>query len=375
MRSTTSRAARAALATTSAAALALVLASCGATNETDGSTGTDTGTGTGTADGDLADTLVGAGASSMQAAMQAWAVNFQTESGTTVNYDPVGSGSGRTQFLSGGVSFAGSDAYLTDEELTQAESRCVDGAVDLPVYVSPIAIAYNLPGVEDLQLSPAALAGIMAQEITTWDDPAIAETNEGVELPSTTITPVNRSDDSGTTENFTEYLDAVAPDAWTYGVVETWPIAGGEAAQGTSGVVQAITNGEGTIGYADASQVGDLSVAQVGVGGEFVGPTPEAAAAILDNSERVEGRPEGDLAIELARDTTASGTYPIVLISYMVACKGYEDQTEADTVAAFIEYVASEDGQQAAAEQAGSAPISDTLREDIGTSLELVRGS
>ncbi|MEJ5946665.1 phosphate ABC transporter substrate-binding protein PstS [Pseudokineococcus basanitobsidens] len=377
MRSSTSRAARAALATTSAAALALALAACSPSNETDGggAGGSDGGSTAAGSDADLAGTINGAGASTQQAAFQAWAVNFQDAYGTTVNYDPVGSGSGREQFLSGGVDFAGSDAYLTDEELAQADERCTDGAIDLPVYVSPIAIAYNLEGVDDLQLSPAVLAGIMAQAITTWDDPAIAELNPDAELPSTPITPVNRSDDSGTTENFTEYLDATAPDAWTYGVVETWPVAGGEAAQGTSGVVQAITNGSGTIGYADASQLGDLPAATIQVGEEYVGPTPEAAAAILDNSTRVEGRPEGDIAIDLDRTTEESGTYPIVLVSYQIACKGYDDPQVGETVAALIGYTTSEEGQQAAAEQAGSAPISEDLRSDIMTSLELVTSS
>ncbi|MEJ5866799.1 phosphate ABC transporter substrate-binding protein PstS [Pseudokineococcus sp. 5B2Z-1] len=376
MRSSTTRAARAALATTSAAALALTLAACSASNEPGSGSGGGS-TGGSTSGGDAASTINGAGASTQQAAFQAWSVNFQEAEGTAVNYQPVGSGDGRTQFLSGGVDFAGSDAYLDDEELAEADERCTDGAIDLPVYVSPIAIAYNLEGVEDLQLSPAVLAGIMAQDITTWDDPAIAELNPDAELPAEPITPVNRSDDSGTTENFTEYLDAAAPDAWTYGVVETWPVAGGEAAQGTAGVVQAVSNGSGTIGYADASQVesSGLSAATIQVGGEFVGPTPEAAAAILDNSTRVEGRPEGDIAIDLDRTTAEAGTYPIVLVSYQIACKGYEDPAVGEAVAAFIGYVASEEGQQAAAEQAGNAPISEQLRSDIMDSLELVTGS
>jgi len=380
MRSSTTRAARAALATTSAAALALALASCSAGNEPSGGSGGGGGSTPGSSAGGAAGgggTINGAGASTQQAAFQAWIVNFQEAQGTTVTYDPVGSGDGRTQFLSGGVDFAGSDAYLDDEELAEADGRCTDGAIDLPVYVSPIAIAYNLEGVEDLQLTPAALAGIMAQTITNWNDPAIAESNPDATLPDLPITAVNRSDDSGTTENFTEYLDATAPDAWTYGVVETWPVEGGEAAQGTAGVVGAIGAGNGTIGYADASQVeiNGLSSALIQVGEEYVGPTPEAAAAILDNSSRVEGRPEGDIAIDLDRTTAAAGTYPIVLVSYQIVCKGYEDAEVGEQVAAFVEYVTSEEGQQAAVEQAGNAPISETLRSDISASLELVTGS
>lgn len=372
MLSTTSRAARAALATASAAALALGLGACSAANEesTDPSGGGTTG-----AASDMADTINGAGASTQQAAFQAWQVAFQEAQGVTVNYDPVGSGSGREQFLSGGADFAGSDAYLTDEELQEADSRCTDGAIDIPVYVSPIAIAYNLEGVDDLQLSPATLAGIMSQQITSWNDPAIAADNPDATLPDMAITPVNRSDDSGTTENFTEYLDAAAPDAWTYGVVETWPISGGEAAQGTSGVVSAIRSGSGTIGYADASQLGDLDAATIKVGEEYVAPTPEAAAAILDASSRVEGRPEGDIAIDLDRTTSASGAYPIVLVSYQIACKGYDDPATAAAVEAFLDYTTSEEGQQAAADQAGNAPISEQLRSDIQDSLELITAS
>jgi len=379
MRSSTTRAARAALATTSAAALALALASCSAGNEPGGSGGGGGSTPGASAGGGggAGGTINGAGASTQQAAFQAWIVGFQEAEGTTVTYEPIGSGDGRTQFLTGGVDFAGSDAYLDDDELTEADSRCTDGAIDIPVYVSPIAIAYNLEGVDELQLTPATLAGIMAQQVTTWNDPAIAEENPDAELPDLPITVVNRSDESGTTENFTEYLDAAAPEAWTYGVVETWPVEGGEAAQGTSGVVQAVGAGNGTIGYADASQVeiSDLSSALIQVGEDYVGPTPEAAAAILDASSRVEGRPEGDIAIELDRTTEAADTYPIVLVSYQIVCKGYEDPEVGEQVAAFVEYVTSEEGQQAAVEQAGNAPISETLRSDISDSLALVTGS
>ena len=111
---------------------------------------------------------------------------------------------------------------------------------------------------------------------------------------------MHRSDDSGTTENFTEYLGAAAPDVWTY-EADGWPFEGGEAAQGTSGVVDAVTNGTGTIGYADASRAGDLGTVAVQVGDEFVEYSPEAAAAIVDASPFAEGRAEGDLAIEIDR--------------------------------------------------------------------------
>jgi phosphate transport system substrate-binding protein len=301
------------------AAGALALTACG--SETEGGDAQATPSGSAGVSG-LSGTLSGAGASSQQAAMQAWAAGFQQANPeATVNYDPVGSGGGREQFLAGGVPFAGSDRALKDDEIAKAKTRCEGGdAISLPVYISPIAVAYNLEGVEELKLSPAVLAGIFNQKITKWNAPEIAADNAGVTLPDLEITPVNRADDSGTTENFTDYLAAAAGDAWPYEPDGEWPVAGGEAAQGTSGVIQAIKGGQGTIGYADASQVGDLGTAAVKVGEEFVEYSPEAAAAVVEGSPRAEGRPQGDLAIEIARDTKESGNYPIVLVSYQIAC-------------------------------------------------------
>jgi len=324
--------------------------------------------------GDLAGSFDGAGSSAQTAAMQAWQVGFQDANpDVTVNYDPVGSGGGREQFIDGGVSFAGSDSYLDDEELAAAEERCAGaGAIDLPIYISPIAIVFNLEGIDTVNLAPATIAGIFAQDITNWNDDAIASDNPDVELPDLAITPVNRSDPSGTTDNFTAYLSAVAPDVWTDEPSDEWPIPGGEAANGTSGVIQAVGGGEGAIGYADASQAGELGTAAVGVGEEFVEYSADAAAAVVEASTPVEGRGEFDLAIDLARDSTESGVYPIVLVSYHVACLKYDDAEEQTLVKAFLTYVASEEGQQAAAEAAGSAPISDSLREQVMTSIEAI---
>ena len=322
--------------------------------------------GSGSGSGSLSGTLSGAGSSAQGAAMEGWIAGFQGENpDVTVNYDPVGSGGGREQFLSGGVPFAGSDAALDEEELALVAERCGDaaGLVEVPLYISPIAVAFNLPGIDTLNLQPETLAGIFAQQIRTWDDTAIAADNPDVDLPSTAITPVNRSDESGTTENFVEYLAAAAPDVWTYEVDGNWPVSGGEAGQGTSGVIQATTAAEGAITYADASQVGELGTVAVGVGDEFVDYSPEAAAAVVESSPVLEGRPEGSLALELARDTEESGNYPIVLVSYQLACTSYDDAREADLVKGFFSYIASEEGQAAAEAAAGSAPISAELRE------------
>ncbi|GAB3355256.1 phosphate ABC transporter substrate-binding protein PstS [Modestobacter lapidis] len=358
-------------ATTLAVALAgtLALSACGASNEADPGTA-----GSGSAETQLSGTLVGAGASSQQAAMQGWTAGYSSvQPGVTVNYDPVGSGGGREQFLAGGTDFAGSDAALDADELAQAEQRCgASGVFELPNYISPIAVVYNLAGVDELNLSPDVLARIFAQQITTWNDPAIAADNPDVTLPDTPITVVNRSDESGTTENFVEYLAAVAPETWTYEVSGDWPVPGGEAAQGTSGVVSAVEAGAGAITYADLSQAGDLGVASIGVGDDLVAPSAETASAVVENSEPLEGRGEYDFAIELARDTTESGNYPIVLVSYHVGCVEYEDPETADLVADFMGYVISEEGQQAAADSAGSSPISDALREQAQGAVDAI---
>jgi phosphate transport system substrate-binding protein len=345
----------------------LALTACGAANETGNAGG-------GSAEKQLSGDLVGAGASSQQAAMQGWQAGYTSvQPQVSLSYDPVGSGGGREQFLAGGTDFAGSDAALDDEELALAEERCgTSGVFELPNYISPIAVIYNLEGVDELNLSPATLAGIFNQQITTWNDPAIAADNPEATLPDQAITPVNRSDESGTTENFTEYLTAAAGTAWPHEPSGDWPVAGGEAAQGTNGVVAAVTAGAGAIGYADLSQAGDLGVASIGVGDEFVAPSAEAAAAVVENSETLSGRGEYDFAIDLNRDTTGSGEYPIVLISYHVGCVEYEDQATADLVKDFMGYVISEEGQQAAAEAAGSAPISEALREQAQTAVDAI---
>ncbi len=340
----------------------VLLAGCGAANESAPAGGAAPSAG-GTA---LSGTISGAGSSAQQAAMQAWIAAFTgANPDATVNYDPVGSGAGRTQFIAGGVAFAGSDAYLKQDELTQAQDRCKSDVVEVPAYVSPIAVVYNLQGVTDLQLAPGTIADIFNGTITTWNDPAIAADNPGKSLPDQRITPVHRSDESGTTQNFTDYLKKASGGAWTYDASGNWPVQGGEAAQGTSGVIGAIQKGDGTIGYADESQAGSLGKVLVKVGNEYTGPTPEAAAAVLDNSERVQGRGDSSFAFDLKRDTTASGTYPIVLVSYQIACSKYADQAQADLVKGFLTYTTSADGQKAAADAAGSAPLSDKLRSQI----------
>jgi phosphate transport system substrate-binding protein len=354
-----------------AAALALGVTACGSSSSESSGGGASSG-------GEVSGELAGAGSTAQQAAQEAWIAEFENEnSGATISYDPVGSGGGREQFISGGVAYAGSDAALSTEEgeLEKAEARCSPGElIEVPDYISPIAIIYNLPGVEELKLDPETLAKIFAQEITSWNDPAIAKDNPGAELPSTRITPVNRSDESGTTQNFTEYLSEVVPSVWKFEVSGDWPVKGGEAASGTSGVVEAVSAGEGAIGYADASQAGELSVAKIKVGSEWAEPTAEAAAKIVEESplDKQLSPSKYTIAYELDRETESQGTYPIVLVSYLIACTKYGSASEAGAVKAYAEYVVSPEGQELAAEQAGSAPLSSALTKKATPAVEAI---
>ncbi|WP_029433595.1 phosphate ABC transporter substrate-binding protein PstS [Blastococcus sp. URHD0036] len=362
------------LALSTALAATLALAACGASNEDDSSSSGSDSSGSSDAPADLSGDLAGAGSSAQQAAMEAWQAGFQGEyPDVNFSYDPAGSGAGREQFIAGTTAFAGSDAALKDDELTAATERCGGGEVfELPNYISPIAVIFNLDGVDELNLTPATIAGIFTGAITTWDDPAIAEDNPDATLPSTAITPVHRGDDSGTTQNFTDYLNQTAGDVWTSEPDGEWPLPGGEAANGTSGVVEVVTSTAGAVTYADASRAGDLGVASIGVGEEFVAPSAEAAAAVVENSPAVEGRGEFDFAIEVNRTTEDASEYPLVLVSYHIGCVTYDDQETADNVKAFMEYVISEDGQAAAAENAGNAPISDTIRDEGQSAVDAI---
>lgn len=355
---------------TAALAGTLSLAACGASNEG----GSSTAAGSSSSAPQLKGNLAGAGSSAQQAAMQAWQAGFNsTQPGVNFSYDPVGSGGGRDQFLAGGVDFAGSDSALTDAEVTKANSRCGSaGVFELPNYISAIAVVYHLDGVDKLNLAPATVAGIFNGSITTWNDPKITADNPGAKLPSTPITPVHRSDKSGTTENFTDYLSKAAPAVWTAGKVGVWPTQGGEAASGTSGVIASVTGGQGTIGYADESQAGKLGRASVKVGDQFVAPSAKAAAAVVGHSEKVAGRGKYDYAISVNRTTTTAGEYPIVLVSYHIGCVQYSDAAKADAVKAFESYVISDQGQQAAAKAAGSSPISPDLRDQAKKAVDAI---
>ncbi len=331
----------------------------------------------------LSGTLDGSGATSMAAGQEAWIAAFQTANpGVTINYNPTGSGTGRDQFEQGLTFFTGSDSSFKDEELATAHPNCspADGAVfEFPIWISPIAVVFNLDGITSLNMTADTIAQIFTGKITNWNDPAIAASNPGVALPNLAITAVHRSDESGTTGNFTDWLAKAAPSSWVLngenvGAIEAWPAEfGGEGGQGTSGVISAVEGGQGTIGYADASRAGNLGTVAVGVGDAFVSYSAEAAAAIVDVSPLKPGRPETTLAFDLARDTTESGVYPVVLISYLQGCMDYADDSKAALVKAYASFMVSAEGQQVAAAAAGSAPITDALRQKAQAIIDQIQ--
>lgn len=323
---------------------------------------------------DLVGTLSGGGSTAQAVAQDTWISHIQrNNSRVTIEYDPAGSGAGKVQFLAGAFSYATSDAALYAEEAQQGSPRCVDGsgAIDLPVYVSPLVLIFNIDGVEELRLDATSVAGIFNGTIDQWNDPALVALNPGVPLPAERVISVHRSDDSGTTENFTDYLHQAAPDSWPDEPSNTFPYSG-EGAQGNSGVVNAVSTGSNTIGYVDASRAAGQSVASLKVGDTFVDYSPEAAAAIVDASPLVERENPNDIVVAVDRASTADGVYPLVLVSYVIACQDYVDANESLLVKEFLEYVASPEGQAAAAESTGSAPLSESFSTRILKSIRSI---
>ena len=319
-------------------------------------------------------TLSGSGSSAVEAAMTAWIAGFQEANpDAVVNYIPIGSGAGRENLLSGAVQFAATDQPLTELEQAQAQAVCgVDGAMSLPIRATSIGVGYNLPTVPELRLDGPTTARVFSGQITTWNDPAITALNPGASLPATPITVVHRSDEAAGTQVFTSYLATAAPADWPHEPDRAWPIAQGEAAAQTSGLVAVLASTPGSIGYADTSALGGLQVAALDVGGgHFLAPTPEDVAARVDAAPRISRGGSGDLALDL---TAASGGYPIVQLSYAIVCTEYPDEQTADLVRGFLGHVISEPGQQEGAQYAGSAPLSAAMRGRVETSLGLIRG-
>jgi phosphate transport system substrate-binding protein len=326
----------------------------------------------------LSGTITAGGSSAQANAQAAWTTAFNAQAkGVTINYDKSqGSGGGVTNWTAGSYDFAGSDSPLNKDQQTAATLCGPDGAINLPIYLDGVAIVFNVAGVDKLNLSAETLAKIFALKITTWNDPAIAAENPDAKLPSTAITTVTRSDGSGTTKTFTNFLSQTAKDVWTYPADSAWPIAGTSAQKGTSGIVQAVQAGDGTIGYADHSAIGELKAAAVSVKGkDFVPFSADAVTAAFDAAAKTaDTGVKGDLAQDV--DFTAiSGTdaYPIPLVSYGILCTTFKDAKQKELTTAYLGWVGSDVGQKVAAKNAGAAQIPEKLLTEIAASLALVK--
>ncbi|KFI88445.1 MULTISPECIES: phosphate ABC transporter substrate-binding protein PstS [Bifidobacterium] len=366
------------LAALSGIAMLATVAACGDNTASTGnnSSSTDSATKAEPVSGDFQ----GAGASSQQAAVEAWIAGFQgTNPDAKIAYNPTGSGAGVTTFLTGATAWAGSDKALSDDDIEKSKAVCASGqAFDVPVYISPIAIVFNLKGISDagkhINLDAATAAKIFDGKITTWNDPAIQDQNEDLKLPSTPITVVHRSDKSGTTQNFVSYFKDQAPDAWTYDLSENWPNEVGQGAKGTSGVISTVKQADGTIGYADFSQVGDLGTAAIKVGDSYNEISAEAGSKVIGDS-KLDDTAKGDnrVVVKINHATEAKGAYPIVLVSYDIVCPAYKDAKQGEFAKAWLTYVTSEEGQKAAQDAAGSAPLPSSLTSQISKSIEAIK--
>jgi phosphate transport system substrate-binding protein len=323
----------------------LALAACGSS----GSAGSDDSSDGGSTSASTAavtcasGSLKGEGSSAQTNAITQWITDYQTKcSGATVAYNPTGSGAGRKNFIAGQVDFAGSDAALSAAELPTAATRCGGApAIDLPMVVGPISIAYKLNGVKDLTLTASLVANIFQGKITKWNDAAIKTANPKATLPSTDIKVFFRSDDSGTTQNFETYLAAAAPADYTATPAQKWSGSVGEGKTGSAGVQQGVQATEGGIGYMEYSfaQNGNLSSAKIDTGSGTGVELNDVSAGKAVASATVVGT-GADLALKLDYATKAAGAYPIVLVTYEVVCTKGLAASQSALVKSFLTYVA-----------------------------------
>jgi phosphate transport system substrate-binding protein len=297
----------------------------------------------------------------------------QVCSGKTLSYNPTGSGAGVDQFIAKQVDFAGSDSALNDEQAKKAVDRCSGNpAWNLPLVFGPVAMAYNIDGVDKLVVNADVLAKIFQGQITKWNDPAIAALNSGTNLPDADIKPVYRSDSSGTTDNFQKYLAAAAPQSWTKGAGKEFQGGAGEGAQKSSGVVQAIQATPGSIGYVEKSPAAaaGLKNAEIDSGAGAVALTDDSTKAAVA-AAKVKGD-GNDLTLDLNAlyASKEAGSYPLMLATYEIVCsKGYD----ADTAAAVKSFMTVSANQgQANLSAAGYVPLPDSFKERLLKSVDAI---
>jgi phosphate transport system substrate-binding protein len=360
---------QAAAAGVSVVAMALVLGACSSSSS---SSSPSSGSGSAPAGGSssssasLSGTLNASG-STFQLTFQQEAISAfkSAQPNITVNYGGGGSGKGRTDLAGGTVNFAGSDSPIPAKEASGFTGKTI---LYFPVIIGPITMSYNLSGVSNLKLSPATIAGIFSGKIKTWNDPAIKADNSGVSLPSTPVTLAVRSDSSGTTQNFTEFLMDAAPSAWTLGSSSTikWP-SSARAASGNPGVAQVVKSTPGAIGYVDyaTAKASGLSFASVkNKDGSFVAPSPASATAAASSVT-----PKSDLTFAAVWQGGA-GAYPITYQSWDLVNAKQPNANDAAMLKAYLGYLLG-DGQKLLS-QIGLAPLPSSLDQQAVAQLSKI---
>jgi phosphate transport system substrate-binding protein len=294
--------------------------------------------------------------------------------GKQLAYNPTGSGAGREQFIARHVDFAGSDSPLSHDQIEPAAQRCNGNpAWNLPMVFGPVAVAYHLDGVKQLVVNADVLANIFSGWITDWNDPAIVELNPDAKLPATRISPVYRSDSSGTTDNFQKYLAAAAPNSWTRGTGSEFQGGVGEGAQKSAGVIQAVQSAPGSIGYVEkgfADQSG-VPYAQINDGSGPVALTDDAARKAIDGATFAGLGNDLELNLKSIYRTTAAGAYPLVLATYEIVCsKGYDPATSAAVRSMFT--VAADNAQDGLS-AAGYVPLPDRFKKRLIAAINAIR--
>ncbi|MFJ3724345.1 phosphate ABC transporter substrate-binding protein PstS [Streptomyces sp. NPDC090045] len=341
---------------------ALVLTACGSDDNTKTADGSAKPSAAAAGDikcDDAKGKLLASGSSAQKNAVELWIKNYMAAcSGVEVNYKSSSSGEGIVAFNQGTVGFAGSDSALKPEQVEESKKICTGGqGINLPMVGGPVALGFNVAGVEKLNLDAATVANIFNDKIKKWDDEAIKKLNPGVALPPTAIQAFHRSDDSGTTENVTKYLKATAPDAWPHEAAKKWAAPGGQAASGSAGVAAQVKQVDGAIGYFELSFASAQGIKTVDLNTGAAAPVKasgeNASKAIA--AAKIAGT-GSDLALKLDYTTKAEGAYPLVLVTYEVVCdKGNKAET-LPTVKSFLNYAASDAGQKILLEN-GYAPI------------------
>jgi phosphate transport system substrate-binding protein len=313
-------------------AMALSLAACSSSSSSAGG---------GSSSSSLSGTLNASG-STFQLTFQQTAIqSFKSiQPNVTVNYGGGGSGKGRTDLASGVVQFAGSDSPIPSDEVSNFKGKTV---LYFPVVIGPITMSYNLSGVSNLKLTATDIAGIFDGKIKTWNDPALKADNSGVSLPSTPITIAVRSDSSGTTANFSNFLVEAAGSAWTLGTSSTikWPSTA-RAGNGNGGVAQIVKSTPGSIGYvdyADAKGAGLTFASVKNQAGNYIAPSTASATAAAQNTTV-----KPDLTFSCIWAPGAQ-SYPITYQSWDLVFQAQSSTSTAANLKAYIGYLLG-DGQK-----------------------------